>query len=83
MFGLHKSAIFCHSYFIRAKLEPFYEGETFNFVFLFIYSNNYTKAGRTQKNISPPTRRITVTHLLKKPLRKKMFNYLTRLSKIS
>ena len=25
MFGLHKSAISCHSYFIRAKLEPFCE----------------------------------------------------------
>ena len=59
MFGLHKSAIFCHSYFKRAKLEPFCEGETFIFVFLFIYSNNFTKAGRT------------LTHPLKKSLRKK------------
>ena len=25
MFGLHKSTIFCHTYFKRAKLEPFCE----------------------------------------------------------
>ena len=72
MFGLHKSAIFCHSYFIRAKLEPFCEGETFIFVFLFIYLFKQFHKGR--QDSYPPLKEIP---------EKKMFNYLTRLSKIS